>query len=342
MGKYFTETQRYQLEIMLQDKIPVKQIAERLGKCISTIYNEIKRGTVELLSSELVPYKVYKADYAQRDFLERQTAKGSDFKIGNDFELVNFIEDKIKNEKWSPETVIGFIRTNPDVNFKTDICFKTLYNYIHSGLFINVRESDLKHYRKKRQKQEKEIALHNLRGKSITERPADIKDREEFGHWEMDTVIGQRDKKSCLLVLSERKTRTEIIRKIKSKSQDAVKAALDQIEKNLGSDQFRERFKTITTDNGVEFLNAEKIETSIDGGKRTISYYCHPYSSWERGTNENINKMIRRWIPKGADITLYTDQQIEYIEHWINVFPRKIFNFKSSRDMLRTELQLQQ
>lgn len=339
MGKYLTEAQRYQLEVMLQDKIPVKQIAERLGKCVSTIYNEIKRGTVELLSSELIPYKVYKADYAQRDFLEKQTAKGADFKIGNDFELVNFIEDKIKNEKWSPEAVIGFIRTNPDINFKTEICFKTLYNYIHSGLFMNVRESDLKHYHKKKQKQGKEIALHNLRGKSITERPAEIKDREEFGHWEMDTVIGQRDKKSCLLVLSERKTRTEIIRKIKSKSQEAVKAALDQIEKELGPDQFRERFKTITTDNGVEFLNAEKIETSIDGGKRTISYYCHPYSSWERGTNENINKMIRRWIPKGADITLYTDQQIAYIEHWINAFPRKIFGFLSSRDMLRAELQ---
>lgn len=340
MGKYFTEMQRYQLEVMLQDKIPVKQIAERLGKCVSTIYNEIKRGTVELLSSELVPYKVYKADYAQRDFLQKQTAKGSDFKIGNDFELVNFIEDKIKNEKWSPEAVIGFIRTNPDINFKTEICFKTLYNYIHSGLFMNVRESDLKHYHKKKQKHGKEIALHNLRGKSITERPVEIKDREEFGHWEMDTVIGQRDKKNCLLVLSERKTRTEIIRKIKSKSQEAVKAALDQIEKDLGSDQFRERFKTITTDNGVEFLNAEKIETSIDGGKRTISYYCHPYSSWERGTNENINKMIRRWIPKGVDITLYTDQQIEYIEHWVNAFPRKIFNFRSSRDMLQEELQL--
>ena len=154
----------------------------------------------------------------------------------------------------------------------------------------------------------------------------------------MDTVIGQRDKNNCLLVLSERKTRTEIIRKIKSKSQDAVKAALDQIEKDLGSDQFRTRFKSITTDNGVEFLDARKIETSIDGGKRTTSYYCHPYSSWERGTNENINKMIRRWIPKGADITLYTDQQIAYIEHWINAFPRKIFNFKSSRDMLRVEL----
>ena len=294
---------------------------------------------MELLSSELIPYKVYKADYAHRDYLEKQTAKGADFKIGNDFELVEFIENKIINEKWSPETVIGYINTHPDLNFQTEICFKTLYNYIHAGLFLNVRESDLKHYHKKKQKQGKEIALHNLRGKSITERPEEIKDREEFGHWEMDTVIGQRDKKNCLLVLSERKTRTEIIRKIKSKSQDAVKAALDLLEKDLGSDQFRARFKSITTDNGVEFLDAGKIETSINGGKRTTSYYCHPYSSWERGTNENINKMIRRWIPKGADITLYTDQQIAYIEHWINAFPRKIFGFRSSRDMLRVELQ---
>ena len=99
MGKYLTETQRYQLEVMLQDKIPVKQIAERLGKCVSTIYNEIKRGQVEQLSSELVPYKTYKADYAHRDYLEKQTAKGADFKIGNDFELVEFIENKIINEK---------------------------------------------------------------------------------------------------------------------------------------------------------------------------------------------------------------------------------------------------
>lgn len=339
MGKYFTETQRYQLEVMLQDKIPVKQIAKRLGKCISTIYNEIKRGQVEQLSSDLRPYMTYKADYAQRDFLEKQTAKGADFKIGNDFELVNFIEDKIKNEKWSPEAVIGYINFNPDLNFKTDICFKTLYNYIHAGLFLNVRESDLKLYRRKKQKEEKSVALCNLRGTSITERPEEIKFRDTFGHWEMDTVIGQRDKKNCLLVLSERKTRTEIIRKIKSKSQDAVKAALDQIEKDLGSETFRKRFKTITTDNGVEFLDAVKIEKSINGGKRTTSYYCHPYSSWERGTNENINKMIRRWIPKGKDITLYTDQQIAYIEHWINTFPRKIFNFRSSRDMLRAELQ---
>ncbi|MCI7061215.1 MAG: IS30 family transposase [Lachnospiraceae bacterium] len=340
MGKYFTEVQRYQLEIMLQDKIPVKQIAERLGKCVSTIYNEIKRGQVEQLSSELVPYKTYKADYAQRDFLEKQTAKGADFKIGNDFELVNFIEDKIKNEKWSPEAVIGFIRAHPEMKFKTDICYKTLYNYIHAGLFLNVRQSDLKHYHKKKKKEGKAVALHNLRGTPITERPEEIKTRNSFGHWEMDTVIGQRDKKNCLLVLSERKTRTEIIRKIKSKSQEAVKAALDQIEKDLGPDQFREHFKSITTDNGVEFLDAGKIETSISGGKRTTSYYCHPYSSWERGTNENINKMIRRWIPKGEDITLYTEKQIEYVEHWINAFPRKIFNFRSSRDMLRAELGL--
>ena len=218
---------------------------------------------------------------------------------------------------------------------------KTIYNYIDQSAF-RVRNIDLPKKVRYKQRHSHEVLMkfdyQYRKGRTYTDFTSFMEQNPKLPIVEMDTVIGQRDKKNCLLVLSERKTRTEIIRKIKSKSQDAVKAALDQIEKDLGSDQFRTRFKSITTDNGVEFLDAGKIETSINGGKRTISYYCHPYSSWERGTNENINKMIRRWIPKGADITLYTDQQIAYIEHWINAFPRKIFNFKSSRDMLRVEL----
>lgn len=336
MGKYFTEIERYQLEVMLSDGIHKKEIANRLNKSLSTIYNEIKRGSVTLLRSDLTEYKIYKADYAQRDFLQKQTAKGSSLKIGNDFDFVNFVEDKIKNEKWSPAAVIGFLRMHPEMKFKTDICYKTLYNYIHAGLFLNIRQSDLKHYHIKKQRDVKAaVALHNLRGISIEKRPKDIKKRDSFGHWEMDTVIGQRSKKNCLLVLSERQTRTEIVRKIKSKSQEAVAGALDQLEKELGSKLFRDIFKTITTDNGVEFLNAKKIETSVFGGKRTSTYFCHPFASWERGTNENINKMIRRWIPKGEDISNYSNSQIRYIEHWINTYPRKIFGFKSSREMLQ-------
>lgn len=336
MGKYFTENERYQLETMLQDGIHKKEIADRLGKSLATIYNEIKRGTVELLSYDWTTYQAYKADVAQKDFLQKQTAKGANYKIGNDFKMVDFIETKMLNEKWSPETIIGYLKANQKmVSFDTDICFKTLYNYIHAGLFLHVSEKNLLHYRKRKKKKSIVPALHNLRGTSISERPEIVQTREEYGHWEMDTVIGQRGKKSCLLVLSERKTRTEIVRKISEKTQDAVKTVLDNLEKQLGTESFQKHFKSITTDNGVEFLNAEKIENSIYTGKRTKSYFCHPFSSWERGTNENINKMIRRWIPKGADITQYTEQQISYIEHWVNTYPRKMFGFRSSRDILQ-------
>lgn len=335
MGKYFTEVERYCLETMLHDGVHKEEIARRLGKCLATVYNEIKRGKVELLSSDLTKYTVYKADYAHRDFLQKQKAKGSNYKIGNDFALVSFVEEKIIKEKWSPETITGYLKINREtVSFHTDICYKTLYNYIHAGLFLNVSEKNLLHYRKRKKTPIQRPSFHNIRGKSVSERPGKVLAREEYGHWEMDTVVGKRDKKCCLLVLSERKTRTEIIRRIKGKTQEEVKSALDSLEMQLGADGFRGHFKTITMDNGTEFLDTGKIETSITGGKRTECYYCHPFSSWERGTNENINKMIRRWIPKGADITDYSEEQIAYIQHWINHYPRKMFGFQSSSDKL--------
>lgn len=341
MGKYFTEMERYKLETMLQDGISKNEIAQRLGKSLATIYNEINRGTLELLSSDLKPYHVYKADYAQRDFVAKQEAKGPGYKIGKDYEFMAFLEDKILNEKWSPQAILGYIRVHSDqFHFATNVCYKTIYNYIHAGLFLNVTEKNFLRYHRKKKHGIKRPAYHNIHGTSISQRPGYVDNREEYGHWEMDTVIGKRDGKYCLLVLSERMTRTEIIRKINGKTQDEVKRVLDDLESSLGTDIFKEHFKTITMDNGTEFLDSEKIETSADGGKRTTCYYCHPFSSWERGTNENINKMIRRWIPKGADITDYSEEQIAYIQHWINHYPRKIFDFQSSSDRL-TELGFQ-
>ena len=173
----------------------------------------------------------------------------------------------------------------------------------------------------------RKVALNNQRGKSIEERPKEIKDRKSYGHWEMDTVVGGQGKgTNCLLVLSERMTREEIIRKIKNKKSISVVEELDLLEKQLGTKGFREKFKTITCDNGVEFLNQEGIEKGRRNKqkKRTTLYYCHPFSSWERGTNENINKMIRRFIPKGESIDKYSKEEIQYIENWLNNYPRKI------------------
>lgn len=334
MAKYFTERERYKLETMLEDKIPVAQIAKRLGKCRQTIYNEIKRGKVEQMDTELVKHEVYKADYAQRDFESKQSAKGPAYKIGSDWELYNFIQDKVLKEKWSPAAIAGYIKLH-NLTFSCSLCFKTIYNYIHAGLFTDLSSDNLIRYKKKAKKGFKKVALKNMKGTSIEERPEQVKERSSFGHWEMDCVIGKQEKDSVLLVLTERQTRFEIIRKIKDKTQKSVISALNSLEKKLGAPSFRDIFQSITMDNGSEFLNHDGIESScLNSGRRTETYYCHPFASWERGSNECLNKMIRRWIPKGSPIGEYTKKYIKKISSWMNDFPRKIFGFCSSLEML--------
>ena len=130
---------------------------------------------------------------------------------------------------------------------------------------------------------------------------------------------------SCLQVLTERKTRKELIFKIPNKAQENIKRILDMLENKL-KDSFKNIFKSITSDNGAEFLDQKGIENSclVKGQKRTTCYYAHPYSSWERGSNENANRLIRRFIPKGSNIDKYSDKKIKEIEDWINNYPRNI------------------
>ena len=116
---------------------------------------------------------------------------------------------------------------------------------------------------------------------------------------------------------------------------DGILEYVDKLERKLGSKKFREIFKTITCDNGCENLDFEGIERSaITKKNRTKVYYAHPYSAWERGTNENINKLIRRFIPKGADIGEFSHERIKMIEYWINNYPRRIFHGLSSNELI--------
>lgn len=156
----------------------------------------------------------------------------------------------------------------------------------------------------------------------------------------MDTVVSGRGGKGVLLVFTERMTREEEIYKINSKSMHDVTNCINQIEQAIGLKKFRQRYKTITCDNGVEFLDADGIVSSVhEDAKRTELYYCHPYRSCERGSNENAHKLIRRWIPKGANISIYTDDYIKHVQEWINNYPRKLFNGLSS-NQCRAELTL--
>ena len=336
-NKHLTERERYKIEGYLKDKKKAWRIAELLGKSERTIQREIKRGTVMLLDTELKEYRTYCADVAQRKYYENAANKGRGYKIGNDHELVKYIERMIIDEKYSPDAVIGRLKLEGN-RFKTTICTKTLYNYIDADLFIHLTNKDLpvKKDGKKRTYKKTKVALKNLKGTSIEERPEEIENRDEYGHWEMDCVVGGQNKgKSVLLVLSERKSREEIIFKMAGKTQECVKKAIDSLEKKFGYKRFREKFKTITVDNGSEFLDYKGIETSFKRSTKTRTkvFYAHPFSSWERGTNENTNKLIRRFIPKGSSIDDISLSMIKYIENWLNNYPRRILGYRTPNEI---------
>lgn len=333
MGNYITERQRFEIELLLREKYTKPQIAEILGIKYNTLYKEIERGTVKQLDYQLREVMVYKADYAQLVYERSTSNRGRNLKIGSDHQLAAYIEDMIRDKKYSPEALLRQIE-NEGLQFKTTLCIKTIYNYLDMGLFLNVTNDDLPYKKPQQKKKEKKstVSLNNRKGRSIEERPAFIRKRKHYGHWEMDTVVSaQGTGLSCLLVLSERMTREEIVMKIRNKKPSTVVRALNRLEKQYGSKAFRQKFRSITCDNGVEFLDAEGIEKSISTKrKRTTVYYCHPYSSWERGTNENINRMIRRFFPKGTNFDEVTPAQIAAVESWINNYPRGILDGLSS------------
>lgn len=177
-------------------------------------------------------------------------------------------------------------------------------------------------------------------GKSIEKRPEIVDTRTTFGHWEMDSLESGKGFKRTWLMLTERKTRREIIVPMKDKTSESVVRALNGIERKLGA-LFPRIFVTITCDNGTEFADAEGIESKRRGkGKRTTVYYCHPYTPSERGTNENQNGLIRRLVPKGTDLATLSPQEVKAAEAWLNSYPRKMFGFLCSEQLFREELAL--
>jgi len=332
--KHLNERDRYRLEGYLESGLTVKQIALKLNSHISTVYREIKRGEVKRIHSDLTEYWAYRANTAHADYESKVTKRGHSLKIEKHHDLADHIREKIHKHKYSPDAVIGELnRTGQGL-----ICTKTLYNYIDRGVFEGITNYSLwekRKHRKHRYKQISRISLKNKGSRSIEERPERVNNRLEYGHWEGDSIIGRRNgRKDALFTLSERKTREEIILKINSATQDSILKALDRLEHNYGS-YFRKKFKSITLDNGREFLDWESIEQSrLTGKKRTLVYFAHPYSSWERGTNENQNKIIRRFIPKGTDISKLSDKEIKKIEEWMNNYPRRILGYRTPKELV--------
>lgn len=341
MGRNFnhlTYADRLKLEALLLAGHKADEIARILHFHRATIYREIKRGQYEHLNSDYTTEMRYSPEIAQAYMNDVLAAKGPDLKINREKAFADRIEEIIINDGYSPAAALAQVK-NEGMTFT--VCVNTLYSYIEKGVFLNVTIQNLPVKRnKKRKKRKVTIQKRASRGDSIEKRPKDILTREEFGHWEMDTVVGaQGVSKKSLLVLTERKTRKEFIFLLKSHTALEVVKTLDRIERKMGTPTFRKIFKTITVDNGCEFMDCKGMERSKrTQGKRTKIYYCHPYSSWERGSNENQNRLVRRHIPKGANFDDRTRGNVIYIEHWINTYPRRLFNYQSADDLYNEEV----
>ena len=330
---HLTFTNRQELERMLKAKLPIKQIALALGVHNSTIYREIKRGECVQRNEDWTYRTEYAPELSETKYRENLKEKGVPLKIGKDHELANYIESRIVDDKLTVREVLGEIKRK-QIPFSTSISVNTLYNYIEKGLFLRLSLKHLPFRGKRKKKERKEQKQRKLpRGLSIEKRPAEIAERKTFGHWEMDCVIGKREKGQVLLNLTERLTRKVVLFLLPNKKAESVVKCLNILERKYGT-RFYDIFKTITVDNGTEFADCKGMETSRYGKKkRTQVYYCHPYCSCERGTNERLNREVRRIFPKGMDLSGVTTERVQRAETWINDLPKGIFDYDTSSNL---------
>ena len=339
MGKHYTHLtwrERLKIEIRFKDGWSPKKIAAELGRHVSTIYREKNRGLGTQRATDLTDHTCYIPDIAQERYEATFSGKGPDLKIGKDHKLANYLGKVLKNGYRSPEAALGEIEAK-GIAFDTKISTRTLYRYVEMEIIPGISNLDLPHKRNKKDKNktEKTRAARSIKGKSIEERPKAVNKREEAGHWEMDTILSAKDGSlERVLALTERATRNQINIKIKNGETASVIAALDALERKLGA-AFPNVFRSITVDNGSEFADVEGMERSClhKGKKRTTFYYCHPYSSSERGSNEKQNGMTRRRHPKGTDFKRVSRKMLRETTDWINNYPRKMFGFHTAAEL---------
>jgi IS30 family transposase len=341
-GKHFTHEQRVKMDTLIRVKWPrgkkinFAQLGRLMGKARTTVRREYSRGEVANKDSQERWFNTYSAEAGRQDANARGQDKGPRMKLTN--RVAARFEALVTGESLSPYAARAVMASE---GFERLPCVRSFYYAVASGL-LGITRKSLPYRRDSKVKAAKtgrRMAYTNRDGKSITERPPEAEGRGEYGHWEMDTVVGCAGGSSyCLLVLTERMTRRQVIVRLTGRTQKSVVRALDRLERR--ADNIFLHMRSLTCDNGCEFLDITAIERSalaLDGLRAGL-YFAHPYSAFERGANENANRIIRRFIPKGSDIGDYTPRQIQEIEDWMNRLHRESLKGKTAAEAEREEL----
>lgn len=317
-----TYFERQVIEVGLRCQKSIRAIARSIGRDHTVVKREIDRN-----NGLSCPYT---ATVAQRLFEKRKSDKNTKKleKVENT-DLKEYVVMMLK-EDWSPDEIAGVLKKHPPTELvgKT-ISHESIYQYIYDGegryegLYPHLRKGRSKRRRQKGRKTQDERIPSKV---SIHQRPDEINKKTVYGHWESDTVEGPRCAKTNLSVQYERKGMLVRINKVSDKTaaetENAIRKGIDDLPEYL--------WKSITFDNGGESATHTKLRDDYD----IQTYHCDAYASWQKGGVENINGLIRQYVPKGTDISNFTDEQIYGIQERLNNRPRKSLNYLSPNQVI--------
>jgi len=306
-----TREERYQIAALRQAGLWPAEIGRRLGRHRSTISRELARNRSPWDGG-------YRPSKAQEQANGRRSRSRRNRRFeGDDWRRV----EQLLRRDWSPEQVAGRLVKHGDLS----ISHETIYRYVWAD---RAKGGDLhRHLRCATKKRRKRYGRYDSRGRlagkrMITERPASVEKRRQMGHWEIDTVMGQGNE-HCIVTLVERATGYVQIGKLGARTmEEAARKTTELVKKYPG------RFETITSDNGTEFHSYKKVEQAT--GVRY--YFANPHHSWERGTNENTNGLVRQYLPKRKSMARVSQHDCNVIAKKLNSRPRKRYGYDTPEE----------
>ena len=304
---HVTKDQRYAIERMLSNGYKCKEISKLIGKDKSVISREIRRNCDKRSGK-------YNSELAQRKYETRMKEKPKKVKFSKEVE--KYVEDKL-SLKWSPEQISNTLE-NQGLE-------RVSHERIYQHIIKNKKEGgELYKHLRRRKKYKKRSVVEDRRGKiknakNIKERPEIVNKKERVGDFEVDLVMGANHK-GALITMNDRKTGLVKIRQVKSKDAEVVSKAIIKALK-----PYKPILKTITSDNGKEFSLHDVISKELE----IDFYFADPYSSWQRGANENLNGLIRQFFPKKTSFEVLTRVEVKKVENLINQRPRKRLGYET-------------
>lgn len=323
--KQLTYSDMVKIETLLSEKYNYREIGIKIGKDKTTIYRCLKNNSDysdDDSNNNSSNNRTFTADKAWEKVCERKTRVNQHFRILPESILEEFIIEKIKTH-WSPEQIAGIWTKDTG----EAICHETIYQHVykhHSELVkLYFRRKGKKYQHKRKEK------YQILNRRMIDDRPEEVMERKQLGHWEGDTIVG-KNHKGAIVTNLELKSGFLIASKIPNRKAESVFEATKEDFEDI-SNQF---CITMTYDNGREFAEHQRIEEET----KMMVFFAHPYSPWERGANESVNGLLREFIPKGTDFSKVTNEELDYYVELLNNRPRKRLGYKTPYEVFQEEV----